>query len=68
MVTPATPTLSGGCEMRLRLRLTTDSLRLTGGSSRHPVPSSSLQPLLVTENGDALITDQGELLLAGPKP
>ncbi len=54
--------------MRLRLRLTTDSLRLTGGPSRRPVPSPSFQPLLVTENGDALTTEQGELLLAGPRP
>lgn len=54
--------------MRLRLRLTTDGLRLTGGPSRPPASIPSLQPLLVTENGDALATDQGELLLAGPKP
>ena len=52
--------------MRLRLRLTGDSLRLTGNPAGWSRPSQpTLQSLLVTENGEPLATEQGEQLLAG---
>ena len=55
--------------MRLRLRLTGDALRLTGSPSGRPGPAQpALQTLLVTENGDPLVTEQGEQLLAGASP
>ncbi len=54
--------------MRLRLRLTGEGLRLTGSPSRRPLPVPSLQTFLVTENGDPLVTEQGEQLLAGQAP
>ena len=49
--------------MRLRLRLTGEGLQLTGA----PPPFLPLRPppaevLLVTENGDLLVTDAGERL------
>jgi hypothetical protein len=49
--------------VRLRLRLTGEGLRLTGGPPRW-VPPSPLpaRVLLVTENGDLLVTDRGEHL------
>ena len=51
--------------MRLRLRLTGDSLRLTGNPAGWSRPSQpTLQSLLVTENGEPLVTEQGEQLLA----
>ena len=50
--------------MRLRLRLTNDALRLPGAPARRLV----LQPVLVTDTGDPLVTERGERLLAGPNP
>ena len=54
--------------MRLRLRLTGDALRLTGSPASWARPSAAPPPraLLVTENGDPLVTDRGEQLLAEP--
>jgi hypothetical protein len=54
--------------MRLRLRLTGDALRLTGSPASWARPSAPTPPrtLLVTENGDSLVTDRGEQLLAEP--
>jgi hypothetical protein len=54
--------------MRLRLRLTGEALRLTGSPSAWTRPGATPPPrsLLVTENGDPLVTEQGELLLAEP--
>ena len=50
--------------MRLRLRLTGEGLRLTGGPPRWvpPNPPPLARVLLVTENGDLLVTDRGEHL------
>jgi hypothetical protein len=50
--------------VRLRLRLTGEGLRLTGGPPRWvpPSPPPSARVLLVTENGDLLVTDRGEHL------
>ena len=52
--------------MRLRLRITGEGLKLTGsprGSAAIPVPPPpSAQALLVTANGDPLVTDQNEPL------
>ena len=51
--------------MRLRLRLTGDSLRFTGNPAGWTRPGQpTLQSLLVTENGEPLVTEQGEQLLA----
>jgi len=53
--------------MRLRLRLTCEALRLTGSPPAWTRPGTPPpQALLVTENGDPLVTEQGELLLAEP--
>ena len=53
--------------MRLRLRLTGDSLRFTGNPAGWTRPGQpTLQSLLVTENGEPLVTEQGEQLLAEP--
>lgn len=54
--------------MRLRLRLTGESLRLTGSAPGWTRPGAPPPPqiLLVTENGDPLVTEQSELLLAEP--
>lgn len=53
--------------MRLTLRLTGTSLRLTGSRAPwlRPAPPS-LEGVLVTEHGEALATEAGEQLLAGP--
>lgn len=52
--------------MRLSLRLTATTLRLTGS---RPGPFRPGQPvgdgLLVTEHGEPLITERGEQLMAG---
>ncbi|MGD9510527.1 MAG: hypothetical protein AB7I59_04375 [Geminicoccaceae bacterium] len=53
--------------MRLGLRLTGTTLRLTGsrpGTFRPVLPTGDV--LLVTEHGDVVITDHGEQLLAEP--
>lgn len=53
--------------MRLGLRLTGTTLRLTGsrpGGYRPTPPAGGV--LLVTEHGDFLITERGEQLLAEP--
>jgi hypothetical protein len=56
--------------MRLRLRITGEGLKLTGssrGSAAIPVlPPPSAQALLVTDNGDSLVTDQNEPLAMEP--
>jgi hypothetical protein len=54
--------------MRLRLRLTGEALRLTGSPPvwNRPGTPPPPQTLLVTENGDPLVTERGELLLAEP--
>jgi hypothetical protein len=45
------------------LRLTGEGLRLTGGPPRWVPPSPPpARVLLVTENGDLLVTDRGEHL------
>jgi len=51
--------------MRLGLRLTGTTLRLTGSrpGAFRPVPGTD--SLLVTEHGEALVTERGEQLLAG---
>jgi hypothetical protein len=51
--------------VRLRLRLTGEGLRLTGAPPGWVPPSPPPPParaLLVTENGDLLVTDAGERL------
>src|SRR4051794_13995272 len=53
--------------MRLRLRTTGDALRLTGTPSglARPGPPALLS-LLVTENGEPLVTERGEQFWGGP--
>jgi hypothetical protein len=53
--------------MRLGLRLTGTTLRLTGSRPGGPRPTTPVGVvLLVTEHGDPLINERGEQLLAGP--
>ena len=51
--------------MRLGLRLTGTTLRLTGSRPGTIRPMPATDALLVTEHGDALVTERGEQLLAG---
>jgi hypothetical protein len=54
--------------MRLRLRVTGEGLKITGSSPGFSVarPLPPGQPALVTENGDLLVTQNGERLAAEP--
>ncbi len=53
--------------MRLTVRLTGTTLRLTGSRAGWSRPAPPGTPtLLMTETGDLLATDAGEQLLAGP--
>ena len=53
--------------MRLSVRLTGTTLRLTGSRAGWSRPSQpGTQSFLVTESGDLLATETGELLLAEP--
>ena len=52
--------------MRLGLRLTGTTLRLTGSRPGGPRPTTPVGMVLLTEHGDPLITERGEQLLAGP--